>query len=145
MIKIIFTGKTKNKPLETLTEEYLKRLKRFTKIEILEIKDEKITKNKNIKDIEADRIIPKLKGYTIALDEKGKQFTSIEFAKFIQKKELNNLTFIVGGALGLSDKIKPDLTLSFSKMTFNHKMIRPFLLEQIYRAYCINKGIDYHK
>ncbi len=153
MIRFIFTGKTKHKEIEALNQEYLQRLTKFTKYEVIEIKDEKVSKNcdeKRLKGIEADKILANIKEdeYIIALDETGKHYSSIDFAKFIEKQEIeHNIVLITGGSLGLSDKIKKraNLVLSFSKMTFGHRMIRFMLIEQIYRAYCINNGINYHK
>lgn len=84
----------------------------------------------------------------IVLDEKGKQMNSVEFSEMIgrSKDKGETLVFVIGGAFGLSDGLKREasLLLSLSKMTFTHQMIRPFLLEQIYRGFCILNGREYH-
>ncbi len=145
MIKIFAMGKIKDKNISVLIDELRKRVK----IEIIELKDEKVTSNKNVKDLEAEKILEKIKNeYVIACDEHGKEFTSIDFAKLIKKEEMGkDIVFIVGGALGLSKKIldRANLVMAFSKLTFPHQLFRLFLVEQIYRVYAINKGIKYHK
>jgi 23S rRNA (pseudouridine1915-N3)-methyltransferase len=87
--------------------------------------------------------------HVILLDDKGKKFTSEQFAQFVQNKQdtsIKTLVFLVGGAYGFSQKIydRADGKLSLSDMTFSHQIIRPIFLEQIYRAYTIMKGIPYH-
>lgn len=153
-IQIIFVGRNKDKWVDLSTQGFLKKLRNFADISVEIIKEEKITKSQNsskIKQKEGERILKKVnsKNFFIALDETGKLLSSNEFANQIERKiDIGqNLTFVIGGALGLSEEIKKqaDLPLSFSKMTFTHQMIRPFLLEQVYRAFQIIKGTDYHK
>ena len=151
MIKIIVIGSLKEKYLLEATDEYLKRLKKYTEIEIIELKDENQYEiNKNIQK-EAEKIEKYLnnKDYIIALEINGTQLTSEEFAQKIDKIKLEtpNITFIIGGSYGLSKQItdKANYHLSFSKMTFPHQLFRVILLEQIYRAYKIINNENYHK
>ena len=160
MITLLVVGKIKDQHMNGLIEEYTKRLSSFTKFELLEIAPEKIMvegeKGKElIKEVEGRKILKILEKkqqkkplYIIVLDENGRTMSSEQLAVCVKEKELEgDMVFIIGGALGLSDEVKQkaQLNLSFSRMTFAHGMIRVFLLEQIYRAYTINKGMPYHK
>ena len=151
MIKIISVGQLKEQYLKDAVNEYLKRIKKYTNIEIIEIKDEGFSEEVKALKIEAERISKYIseKDYVITLEIEGKEMTSIEFAKkidniFIQN---SNITFIIGGSYGLDNEIKAksNYKLSFSKMTFPHQLFRVLLLEQIYRAYKINNNENYHK
>lgn len=151
MLKIITVGKIKEKYLIEAIEEYKKRISKFTKIEIVEVKDSSFDDiNKNI-ETEKELIEKYIdsKDYLITLEIEGKQRTSEEFAKIINDTLItnSNITFVVGGSYGLSEEIKnmANLHLSFSKMTFPHQLFRVLLLEQIYRAYKINNNESYHK
>ncbi|TAN33411.1 23S rRNA (pseudouridine(1915)-N(3))-methyltransferase RlmH [Patescibacteria group bacterium] len=150
---IICLGKLKESYWREAEAEYLKRLKPFTKIEIRELKEEAFGEKdspETIKQKEADKILnalPKTDDFIIALDEHGKQFSSTELAKQLsQTQTRKNITFIIGGPLGLHSSVrqKADLELSLSPLTFTHQMCRVFLLEQIYRALMINGGRKYH-
>lgn len=151
MIKIIAVGSLKEKYLKEAQEEYKKRLSKYTKLEIIEVKDEGSTDRNKTLTIEEDRVLKKInpKDYIITLEIEGKELNSLEFAKKIDKiqTENSNITFIIGGSYGLSDNIKKlsDYKLSFSKMTFPHQLFRINLLEQIYRSYKINNNESYHK
>ena len=157
-IRIYAIGKIKDAYLKMGIEEYLKKIKPYTDIEIIEVKDESISENphdseiKKAIDIEGSRIIKLLKNneYLIGLDLNKKEYTSPEFAKYINDKlELNgaNISFVIGGSYGLSDELKNRCndSISLSKMTFLHQMTRLILLEQIYRAFKINRNETYHK
>ena len=156
-INIICTGKIKEKYLKDAIDEYSKRLSKFCKLNILELNDKKIPDKSNssieneIKNIESENVINHLKKdtYVICLDLKGKQFSSEEFAQDIQDISMlhSNITFIIGGSLGMSEKLLnlANQKICFSKMTFPHQLIRVFLLEQIYRAFKIINGENYHK
>ena len=154
-VRIVCVGKIKENYLNIGISEYLKRLSNYAKIEILEVKDEKIVSNdsnEHIKEIEGKRIIEKLdKGYyNIFLDVSGKEFSSEKLAEFTQSlidSGKGNLCFVIAGSLGFSkDALKyADFRLSFSQMTFTHQMIRLLLLEQIYRVFKINNNEVYHK
>lgn len=156
-ITIIQVGKTKNKYFQEAENEYIKRLQPTAKLNIITLKEYALPAGSPqagreiAKDKEAAEILKNLppKSFIIALDEKGKFLTSIEFADFIKKKrdfEGANITFIIGGPYGLSTKIfeKVDLKLSFSAFTYTHEIIRTLLLEQIYRAFSIIAGKTYH-
>ncbi len=153
-MKIILISKTKTEYVQA-EQEFLKRLQRYAEVEILNLKEEPITKNRSndeIMEIEGKRILDKLdKDYfTVALHLMGVQKTSEEFADLIEENrdfKGAKICFIIGGPLGLSQNVlnKADLVLSFSKMTFTHQLIRLLLLEQIYRGFEILKGTGYHK
>ncbi len=156
-ISIICVGKVKEKYFTAAADEYKKRLSRFTKLEIIEVPDEKIPDNasekeiENIKNKEGLAILSKLKnsGSVIALCIEGKELTSEQLAEQTERFLMNgsNLYFIIGGSLGLSDEVKKraDLKLSFGRMTLPHQLMRVVLIEQIYRAFKINHNESYHK
>ena len=156
-IQIICVGKLKETYLKSAIEEYSKRLSRYCKLEIVELPDEKIPEKLNvnlaneIKSKECDNILRHIKkdSYVIALDLKGKQFTSEEFSSEIKKISMStsNITFIIGGSLGLTNELLNlcHQKICFSKMTFPHQLIRVFLLEQIFRAFKISNGETYHR
>ena len=151
-IKILALGKSKQKFIEDGLQEYLKRLSKYTKTEFIVLPDIKLTGTNSIaivKDKEASILEKNLNSssFIIALDENGKQFSSLEFAGLIEKqKGKSDIVFIIGGVYGLSKTIllKADLILSFSKLTFTHQMIRFILTEQLYRAFTILEGKKYH-
>lgn len=151
MIKIIAVGSIKEQYLKASVAEYLKRLKKYTSIEIVEVKDEGLLSAEKAMLEEAERIKKHLspKDYIITLEIEGKELTSVELAQKINDIliENSNLTFIIGGSYGLSPEIKKlaKFHLSFSKMTFPHQLFRVLLLEQIYRSYKINNNEMYHK
>ncbi len=152
-IIIICLGKLKEKYWREAEVEYIKRLLPYAKIEIKELKEEPFTeKNKpvEIKKKEAKKImaaLPKTDGFIVALDEHGKQYSSVSLAQELHNsKNTSPLIIIIGGPLGLDDSILKlaDLKLSLSPLTFTHQMVRVILLEQIYRATMINVGKKYH-
>ena len=151
MIKIITVGNIKEKYLKDAIEEYTKRIKKYTSIEIIEVKDEGLVEEQKSILLEAEKIKKHLtsKDYLITLEIEGKQYTSLEFAEKINQIQIenSNIVFIIGGSYGLSQEIKnmSKLHLSFSKMTFPHQLFRVFLLEQIYRSYKILNNESYHK
>lgn len=149
MIKIICLGNVKENYLKDAVKEYQKRLSKYTKLEIIELKDEKDTANPLKK--EKDNIKKHIsdKDNLVILDIKGKQITSEEFASFINQELTfnSNITFIIGSSNGLDDEIK-ELTnkkISFSRLTFPHGLFRVLLLEQVYRAFKIINNESYHK
>ena len=153
-IKLIAIGKTDEAFLEEGIEKYLKRLKHYHPVEFIVIPDikqgGKYTAD-NLKEAEGKLILQKVQegDYLILLDDKGKMFTSSEFATFLQKK-LNsvttNLIFVIGGAFGFSPAVyqRANEKLSLSKMTFSHQMVRLFFTEQLYRGFTILRGEKYH-
>lgn len=157
-IKIITVGKIKEKYLTLAIDEYSKRLRAYCRLEIIEVKDEKIEERFSDSEkaravaIEGERIARHLKDNEIVavLKITGKQLTSPDFAKKIEAYGVqgkSSLTFIIGGSLGLSPEIeaRSHWDLSFSKMTFPHQLFRVMLLEQVYRAFKIMKNETYHK
>ena len=157
-IDIICVGKIKEQYLKDAVAEYSKRLSKYCSLTITEISDEQVPNNlndklaQNIKQIESNHILSHIKrdSYFICLDLKGKQFSSEEFSKKIENIALNdssNITFIIGGTLGMSDELlkKSNELICFSKMTFPHQLIRVFLLEQLFRAFKISNNETYHR
>ena len=151
MIRIITVCTIKEKYLKEAIEEYLKRLKKYTNIELIEVKDEGLVEEQKAINLEGEKINKYLspKDYIITLEIEGNAFSSEEFASKLNQIQIenSNIVFIIGGSYGLSDEIKnkSKLHLSFSKMTFPHQLFRVFLLEQIYRAYKIMNNESYHK
>ena len=149
MIKIICVGKIKERFLSLAVNEYLKRLSKYTKINIIQIPDESNVE-KALKN-EGSKILSKIKDdeFVIALGIDGENISSLDFAKKVDNifNSYSKLTFVIGGSYGLSSSVKKrsNYLLSFSKMTFPHQMFRVILLEQIYRAYKINNNESYHK
>lgn len=155
-INIICLGKLKEKYWREAAAEYLKRLSPFAKVEIKELKEESFGEKNDpatVKQNEALKIKSALVGHAddfiIVLDEHGKQFSSVQLAEEINRfsnQQINSLTIIIGGPLGLDESILKiaDLKLSLSAFTFTHQMARVFLLEQIYRAMMIANGRKYH-
>ena len=156
-INIISVGKIKEKYFTAAINEYAKRLSRFVKLNIIEVPDEKISDNASekemeiIKEKEGAKILAKLSAnsFVVTLCIEGKELSSEELAKKISDISMtsSNITFIIGGSLGLADtvKSKSNLRLSFGRMTLPHQLMRVVLLEQIYRAFKINNNESYHK
>ena len=153
-IKLLAIGKTDDKSLQILIQTYEQRLKHYVKFELFVIPDIKNSKNLSQgqqKEKEGELILKELQAtdQLILMDEKGKEFRSIEFSKFLQKKMnsgIKQLVFVIGGPYGFSDRLYQKATgkVSLSKMTFSHQMIRLFVVEQIYRAFTILKNEPYH-
>ena len=151
MIRIICVGKIKEKYLRDAIEEYSKRLSKYSKLEIIEVKDESIGNYKDIlkkESISIDKYIND-KDYNIVLAIEGEELSSETFAKKLDNifNYSSNINFIIGGSLGIDDSIKEkaNLKLSFSRMTYPHQLFRVILLEQIYRAFKIINNESYHK
>ncbi len=151
MIKILCVGKIKEKFFKDSIEEYLKRLNKYTKIEIIEVNDVDLNNKELTLEKEKNNMIKYIndKDYIITLEIEGKQISSVEFSNLIDKTLINNsnITFIIGGSYGIHEDIKnkSNFKLSFSKMTFPHQLFRIILLEQIYRGFKIIKNESYHK
>lgn len=153
-IRLLAIGKTDDKNLLALIEQYQNRLKHYVKFELEIIPDLKNIKNLTTaqqREKEGLLILKKIQktDCTVLLDERGKEQRSVQFAAFLQKKMnagTKQLTFVIGGPYGFSTAVKQktDEKISFSKMTFSHQMIRLFLTEQLYRAFTILKNEPYH-
>ena len=152
-IKVIAIGKTKESWIKDGILHYQKLLKRYAEVQLVEIKEEKITKSRDAEDIldaESERILKHLDttSLSVALDCKGEKLSSEKFAGWLGEK-LNlgqgEFTFVLGGALGLSPRVQSacSFRLSLSVMTFTHEMSLVILLEQVYRAFSILKGTNY--
>ncbi|MDO6813169.1 23S rRNA (pseudouridine(1915)-N(3))-methyltransferase RlmH [Tenacibaculum soleae] len=153
-IKLLAIGKTDDKNLVQLIQNYQNRLKHYVKFELEIIPDIKNVKNLSEpqqKEKEGTLILTKLQNtdQLILLDDKGKDFTSVEFSKYLQKKMnsgIKQLVLVIGGPYGFSDAVykKAQGKISLSKMTFSHQMIRLFVTEQIYRGFTILRNEPYH-
>lgn len=157
-ITLITVGKIKEKYLKDAIAEYTKRLGKYSKLEIIEVADEKTPDNASetveaqIRSKEGERILKYIKddAYVITLEIHGKQLTSEELAAKIDTLGIqgtSHIVFIIGGSIGLGQEVlsRSDYALSFSKMTFPHQLMRVILLEQIYRSYRIINNEPYHK
>ena len=157
-VKLIAVGKLKEAYLKDGIAEYSKRLGRFTKLEMIEVADEKTpdrasqAENDSILAKEADRILAKVteREYVIALAIEGKQFPSEAFSEHLYQMTVQGysaLTFVIGGSLGLSPRVKQraNLLMSFGQLTLPHQLMRLVLVEQLYRAFMIQQGSPYHK
>lgn len=156
-IQIVAVGKIKEKYLSQGIAEFQKRLTPFCRLVITELSEEKMPDNpspaekRQTLDKEGERIIKALRpaSYVILLDVGGRAIASEELAEKLDKLSLigrSDITFVIGGAFGLSDAVRQaaDERISFSKLTFTHQMIRLLLTEQIYRAFKISRGEKYH-
>ncbi len=153
-IKLLAIGKTDQSSIRDLSQEYENRLNHYIKFSFEIIPDLKKTKGldeNQQKEKEGDLILSKLEpsDMLILLDEKGKEYGSVDFSSFLQKKMnsgLKQLIFVIGGPYGFSESVyqRANGKLSLSKMTFSHQMIRPFFIEQLYRAMTILRNEPYH-
>ena len=154
MIKILACGKVKDQSLKSLINEYVKRIKHYHNIEIIDTNDQKIVANdsyKHIKDLEAKDLLAKIKDsdFVVVLDLKGRELDSIELSNMIDRWLSNgrDIIFVIGGSLGLGEEVlkRADYHLCLSKLTFLHQMSKLILLEQIYRSFKILHHETYHK
>lgn len=155
-IDVVCVGKIRENYLKDAILEYSKRLSKYCVLNIVELPDEKLPNKLNdslimeVKQKESNNILSHIKkdSYIIALDLKGKNYTSEEFSNKIQSLSLTNshITFLIGGTLGMSNELlsKSKELICFSKMTFPHPLIRVFLLEQLFRCFKIANGENYH-
>jgi 23S rRNA (pseudouridine1915-N3)-methyltransferase len=153
-IKLLTVGKTDHPAIQQLIEEYAGRLTHYIRFELEVIPDLKNTKSLSEliqKEKEGDLILKKIQSSDelILLDERGKSFGSMEFSELVQKKMnsgLKQLVFVIGGPYGFSEAVyqRANAKISISKMTFSHQMIRPFFIEQLYRALTILRNEPYH-
>lgn len=149
MIKIICVGKIKEKFYKDAINEYLKRLSKYTKVEIIEVDDDATEKSLNI---EKERILKNIKQneFNITLDIEGAMYDSMSLSSKLNQLQIegkSDINFIIGGSNGLHQDIKSisNMSISFSKLTFPHQLFRVILLEQIYRCFKIINNESYHK
>lgn len=152
MYKIICVGKIKEKFITSGIEEYVKRIKGFTKFEIVEVKEVNTQNIQNNIITEGDFILKKIQtdDYVITLEILGKEYNSKELSELLGNLKTygnSSIVFVIGGSNGLDDKVKQrsNLALSFSRFTFPHQLMRLILVEQIYRSLTIENNKDYHK
>jgi len=145
-VNIVCVGKIKEQYIRDGVSEYVKRLSRYCKTEIIELKD--FATPDAVKK-ESDLILERLTGYKILLDIGGKTLSSPEIAEVMERAYLSSpeVTFIIGGSCGVDERVRSacDFRLSFGRVTFPHQLMRLMLTEQIYRAFCITEGTPYHK
>lgn len=149
--RVIWLGKTREQWIRQGVDEYAKRVRRYMPLTIDELKDEKDADQESGRQREGERLLKQIGPQTllVVLDEQGRQMDSVSFARFIEQHRDGGraeIAFAIGGAYGFSDQVRQraDAVMSLSKMTFTHQMIRPFLLEQLYRACTILNNEPYH-
>lgn len=152
MIKLIAVGKIKDKNLSSMIEDYVKKINRYHKLEVIEVKDEPIRDDeKSVLDAEASRVMKQINDgdYVILCDLHGKEKDSVSFAKHLDQLFVRNskIVFVIGGSLGLGEELlkRSNERLKLSEMTFLHGMTRLIILEQIYRSFKILNNETYHK
>ncbi len=142
-IRFVVVGKMKESFYREAMAEYVKRLSRFAKVEVVELPELSTLQQEGVEILKA------CKGYVVALAVEGEKLSSEKLAQKLQKltDEGKDVSFIIGSSCGLSDDVKraADYRLSFSDMTFPHQLMRVILAEQVYRAFMINSGSTYHK
>ncbi|MDE6702452.1 MAG: 23S rRNA (pseudouridine(1915)-N(3))-methyltransferase RlmH [Muribaculaceae bacterium] len=153
-VQLIAIGKMNDAPLVQAVEKYVKRLVHYIPFQFITIPDIKTTRamtEQRQRDAEGALILSSVdsRDFVILLDERGKEFTSREFAAYVDKKTLSlpgNLVFVIGGPYGFSQEVydRANDKVSLSKMTFSHEMVRLFFVEQLYRAMTILRGEPYH-
>lgn len=148
MIKIICVGKIKEKYFTDAVNEYLKRIKKYVKIEVVELPDYNYDIVRTINQ-EGKNILSKIndKDFVVTMKITGNKLSSVKFSKFIEENITKTIVFVIGGSYGLSDEVfkRSNYSLSFSDLTFPHQLFRILLLEQIYRSFRIINNESYHK
>jgi len=152
-LRLIWIGKTRNEHVRALVEEYLKRLRRFARCEVLELRESASADERSCLEEEGKRIMGALASdaLTVLLDVGGpKQWSSTELAAQVeewQARSMKEAAFVVGGHLGVSPEVRSraDVRWSLSRLTFTHEMARVLVVEQLYRAYTITRGLPYQK
>ena len=155
-LHFVWIGKTRDRNCVALIDDYLERIKRFAPYEVSELKERSSRDEKQLPKrivaAESQKLISAIQrdDFVALLDEEGREFTSPQFADFIDKRRqvgTKRLAFVIGGFAGVSDEVKQraDLRLSLSRMTLTHELARVILTEQIYRAFTLLAGLPYHK
>lgn len=153
--RIVAVGKLKESYWRDAVAEYVKRISRFAKVEIIETEEclsrgtQTAGEIERVRNAEGEAILAKSEGYVVATDIDGTLVTSRQFAQLIseQKQRYSAITFVIGGSNGLSEAVKSraDARISFGRITLPHQLFRAVLCEQLYRACCIENNISYHK
>lgn len=150
-INLILVGKTSKPEIKSLCADYMNRLGRYIKIEELIVETRTTGDWQKVREQEGELLLKKIApgDFVILLDDRGKEFSSVQFAAYLENlfnQSLKTVSFMVGGAYGFSDAIykRANAKLSLSKMTFSHQIIRPLFLEQLYRAFTIINKEPYH-
>jgi len=152
-ITLLLVGKTASADIRNICADYTKRINHYTKMEevVIENSAVKVTGAQKVKEKEGELILKKIApgDYVILLDDKGKEYTSTQFANYLEglfNQSIKNIIFIVGGAYGFSDALykRANAKLSLSKMTFSHQIVRAIFAEQLYRAFTIIHNEPYH-
>ncbi|SKB60662.1 23S rRNA (pseudouridine1915-N3)-methyltransferase [Sphingobacterium nematocida] len=153
-ISLLCIGKTDDKFIQEGIDKYLKRLKHYVSFTIgilPDVKNVKSMSEAQQMDKEGELFFKNLNNtdYVVLLDEKGKEFRSIEFSEYLEQKmvgSVQHVVFLIGGPYGFAPKVKErsNASMSLSKLTFSHQMVRLFFVEQVYRAFSIMKGEPYH-
>jgi len=152
-ITLILVGKTSSSDIKNICADYTKRINHYVKMEeiVIENAANKISDTNKVKAKEGELILKKIApgDYVILLDDKGKEYTSTQFATYLEglfNQSLKNICFVVGGAYGFSDELykRANTKLSLSKMTFSHQIVRAIFAEQLYRAFTIMHNEPYH-
>lgn len=151
-LQFIWVGKTRRTAIRELVEEYLGRVERFARVEVIEVRDARDAEAQKSIEREGQQILAKISdaAFVVALEVAGKELDSRAFAEFFaghQNRATSQLVFVIGGHLGLSEAVRrrADLRLSLSRMTLTHELARTFLVEQVYRAFAILHGLPYQK
>lgn len=152
-ITLLLVGKTSSVEIKAIAADYMKRINHYMKMEevVIEHSSNRNTDKSKLKEMEGELILKKISpsDYVILLDDKGKEYTSLQFSKYLEglfNQSLKNICFVVGGAYGFSDSVykRANAKLSLSKLTFSHQIIRPIFLEQLYRSFTIINNEPYH-
>lgn len=152
--RFVWIGKTRNRAVNEMVEQYLERVRKFAQVEVTQIRDRKdaATDVRRLIEKEGEEILSRTATdpFVVALDEQGKEMNSVELARFIEKHRLEatrQMTFIIGGHSGLSDQVRKraDFVLALSRMTLTHEFARALLMEQVYRAFTIIHDLPYQK
>ena len=153
-LRFVWVGKTKRGPIKELIEDYLARIEKFARVEVVELRDRDDAGGdvRKIIEKEGEEILSKTSDdpFVVVLDERGSALGSVEFARFIEKHRdasTRQMTFVIGGHTGLSNEVKrrADFTLALSRMTMTHDFARAVLAEQVYRAFTIIRDLPYQK
>jgi|ERR1043165_6684589 23S rRNA (pseudouridine1915-N3)-methyltransferase len=151
-ITLLLVGKTGSAEIKSICEDYRKRINHYMKMEEVVLDNASIKgERQKVKDKEGELIMKKIAptDHVVLLDDKGKEYTSIGFARYLEgvfNQSAKNIIFVVGGAYGFSDAVyaRGNVKLSLSKMTFSHQIVRAIFYEQLYRAFTILRGEPYH-